>query len=79
MNALAWRSMVDATRSGIAMNRFLVLLQSITAATLRVVRMLPVVHPNRLPVAPFYGVSRMPEVRWPKRIPVSRTARRRSH
>lgn len=71
--------MVDAARSGIAMNRFLVLLQTITAAMLRVLRTLPVAHPNRLPVAPFYGVSRMPEVRWPKRIPVSRIALHRSH
>lgn len=61
------------------MNRFLVLLQSIASAMLRVVRMVPVAHPNRLPVAPFFGVSRMPEVRWPKRIPVSRIALRRSH
>jgi hypothetical protein len=61
------------------MNRVLVLLQSITAAMLRVIRMLPVAHPNRLPVAPFYGVSRMPELRWPKRITVSRIALRRSH
>lgn len=61
------------------MHRVVVVLQSITAAVLRAVKMLPVAHPNRLPVAPFYGVSRMPEVSWPERIPVSRIALRRSH
>lgn len=61
------------------MNRFLVLLQSIASAMLRVVRMVPVAHPNRLPVAPFFGVSSMPEVRWPKRIPIWRSVLRRSH
>ncbi|MGQ0799255.1 MAG: hypothetical protein ACT4NL_03955 [Pseudomarimonas sp.] len=61
------------------MNRVLVLLQALKNTLLNMVQTLRIAHPNRLPVAPFYGVSRMPEVRWPKRIPTSRVALRRHH
>lgn len=48
------------------------LLRGLWSLMLSLARSLRVAHPNRLPVAPFYGVSRMPVVQLPKRIPTSR-------
>lgn len=55
------------------------LLSGFRSLVFSLVRSLRIAHPNRLPVAPFYGASRMPVVPLPKRIPTSRFKRHRSH
>jgi hypothetical protein len=55
------------------------LLSGLWSLAISLVRSLKIAHPNRLPVAPFYGVSRMRDVPLPKRIPASRFVRSRAH
>jgi hypothetical protein len=54
------------------------LLRTLWSLTLSLARSLRIAHPNRLPVAPFYGMSRVTAVELPKRIPTSRVRQRRA-
>ncbi len=55
------------------------LLHSVRDAVRKMVRMLRIANPHRLPVAALRGVSCMPVVHWPERNPPSRVTQHRAH